>query len=197
MKVLRRLVLVVLALAVGYPALLAFQIWDQSHNDEVHSADAIVVLGAAQYNGKPSPVFKARLDQAAYLYDEGLSETVVVTGGKQPGDSFTEADAGEAYLAEAHGIPSDRILAESEGRTTFESLQGVRAIAREQGMESVLLVSDPLHSKRIKTIALDLGFARAYASPASYAELDRSRATKARELVHEVGSLLAYRWLQR
>ena len=183
-------------IAIGYPALLAFQIWEQSHDDEVRSADAIVVLGAAQYDGRPSPVFKARLDQAAYLFNTEVSDVIVVTGGKQPGDRFTEARAGENYLVE-QGVPADRILGEDHGTTTLESLRAVRGIAQDQGMSSVLLVSDPLHSKRIKIMALDLGFEEAYTSPASYVELNRSRATKARELVHEVASLLAYQWFDR
>jgi uncharacterized SAM-binding protein YcdF (DUF218 family) len=197
MRIIRRAILVLVALVIGYPALLAFQIWDQSHEDEVRAADAIVVLGAAQYNGRPSPVFKARLDQAAYLYDTDVSDVIIVTGGKQPGDRFTEAQAGETYLVEQRGVPSERILSEDQGRTTLESLRGVRSVAASEGMNSVLLVSDPLHSKRIKTIALDLGFDEVYTSPASYVELNRSRATKARELVHEVGSLLAYQWFNR
>jgi uncharacterized SAM-binding protein YcdF (DUF218 family) len=196
MKTIRRIILAVVAIAIGYPALLAFQIWEQSHDDEVRSADAIVVLGAAQYDGRPSPVFKARLDQAAYLFDTDVSDVIVVTGGKQPGDRFTEARAGENYLVE-QGVPADRILGEDHGTTTLESLRGVRSIAQDQGMNSVLLVSDPLHSKRIKIMALDLGFEEAYTSPASYVELNRSRATKARELVHEVASLLAYQWFDR
>ena len=196
MKTIRRVILAVVLIAIGYPALLAFQIWEQSHDDEVRSADAIVVLGAAQYDGRPSPVFKARLDQAAYLFNTEVSDVIVVTGGKQPGDRFTEARAGENYLVE-QGVPADRILGEDHGTTTLESLRGVRGIAQEQGMNSVLLVSDPLHSKRIKIMALDLGFEEAYTSPASYVELNRSRATKARELVHEVASLLAYHWFDR
>ena len=196
MKTIRRVILAVVLIAIGYPALLAFQIWEQSHDDEVRSADAIVVLGAAQYDGRPSPVFKARLDQAAYLFNTEVSDVIVVTGGKQPGDRFTEARAGENYLVE-QGVPADRILGEDHGTTTLESLRAVRGIAQDQGMSSVLLVSDPLHSKRIKIMALDLGFEEAYTSPASYVELNRSRATKARELVHEVASLLAYQWFDR
>jgi uncharacterized SAM-binding protein YcdF (DUF218 family) len=196
-RIVRRVILVMILLVLAYPALLAFQVWEQSHVDEVRSSDAIVVLGAAQYDGRPSPVFKARLNQAAHLFDTDVSGIVVVTGGKQPGDRFTEAQAGEIYLIEKRGLPADRILQEDQGTTTLESLRAVHDIAETRGMDSVLLVSDPLHSKRIKTIALDLGFENAYTSPASYVELNRSRVTKARELLHEVGSLLAYQWLNR
>lgn len=191
MRLVRKGLLVLLAIALAYPAWLAFRIWEQSHHDENRTADAIVVLGAAQYDGKPSPVFKARLDHGAYLFREGFSDTVIVTGGKQEGDRFTEAHAGATYLV-GEGLPGDSILQEGGGRTTLESLRRVRRLARLNGVRSLLLVSDPLHSERIKRIAHDLGFHEAYTSPASYVELHRSRSTKARELLHEVGSLLAY-----
>ena len=196
MRTLRRAGLVVLLALIAYPLWLGFRVWEQSHSDEVHTADAIVVLGAAQYNGEPSPVFKARLDHAQYLYSEGLADKVIVTGGKQKGDRLTEAEAGGLYLQES-SVPPEAILAEPEGKTTYQSLKGVRRIARENGIDSALFVSDPLHSERIKRIATDLGFEEAYTSPASYQRLDRSRETKVKELIHEVLSLLAYQLLQR
>lgn len=196
MKLLLKTVAVFVLLVLAYPAWLGVQIWQQSRQDEVKGADAIVVLGAAQYDGRPSPIFQARLDQAAYLYGEDLSDNIIVTGGKAPGDRFTESEAGARYLVD-QGIPEDALLAEDEGRTTLQSLENVRAIATESGLNSVLLVSDPMHSERIKRIAIDLGFDPAYASPASYTELNRSRSTKAKELLHEIGSILAYEILDR
>lgn len=190
MKLFRIVVLALVAL-LAYPAWLGFQIWDQSLSDENRSVDAIVVLGAAQYDGEPSPIYEARLRHANYLFEEGFSETVVVTGGKQEGDRFTEAEAGESYLIDK-GVPADRILLETEGRTTLASLKAVRSMAPAQGIDTVLLVSDPMHSERIKRIAYDLGFNDAWTSPASYLELNRSRATKFKELVREIASLLAY-----
>ena len=147
----------VVALVLAYPTWIAFQVWQQSRQDEVVGADAIVVLGAAQYDGEPSPIFKARLDHAAYLFGQELATTVIVTGGKQPGDRFTEAEAGENYLT-GIGIPPEVILSESEGRTTWDSMQAVGDIAHDNGIESLLLVSDPMHSERIKRMATDLGF---------------------------------------
>ncbi|HET7482478.1 MAG TPA: YdcF family protein [Actinomycetota bacterium] len=196
MRIVRRLLLVALLVAIAYPSYLAFRIWWQSRHDEVHHADAIVVMGAAQYDGKPSPVLKARLDQAAYLYDQELAPVVIVTGGKQPGDEFTEAGVGRDYLSD-HGVPRDRIYSEDEGRTTLESLEGVSDIARAHDINSALLVSDPLHSERIKRMASDLGFDETYASWASYERLNRSRATKFKELLHEVGALMTYEILGR
>lgn len=195
MKTLRWIIAAVVALAV-YPAWLGYQVWHQSHQDQVHRADAIVVLGAAQYDGDPSPVFRARLKHAAYLYNEELSGTVIVTGGKQAGDRFTEAEAGRNYLI-ARDIPPEAILSEEEGATTFESLEAVREIAKSADIDSVLLVSDPLHNERIKRIAHNLGFEGVWTSAANYEELYRSRATKARELVREVASLLVYELLGR
>ena len=181
---------------LAWPSWLAYQIWHQSRQDELHSADAIVVLGAAQYDGDPSPVYKARLDQAAYLFNEDLSDTVIVTGGKREGDRFTEAEAGEQYLG-TMGVPEENVLGEPEGRTTLESMRAVAEMAEENGIDSVLLVSDPMHSERIKRMADDLGFEETYTSPASYVQLNRSRLTKIEELVHEVGSLMAYELLDK
>jgi uncharacterized SAM-binding protein YcdF (DUF218 family) len=191
-----RVVAAILVLLLFYPACLAFQVWEQTQDDENHTADAIVVLGAAQYDGDPSPVFEARLDHAAYLFQEGFSETIIVTGGKQAGDRFTEAEAGGNYLV-GRGVPEEAIVHESEGRTTFESLENVQDIAEDRSIDSILLVSDPMHSERIKRMAGDLGFEDAYASWASYQELDRSRMTKAKELVREVGAILVYEVLNR
>lgn len=195
MKVLRNTALIVVGAVLAYPAWLGFQVWSQSHDDELHSADAIVVLGAAQYDGEPSPILKARLDHALYLYEEGFSELVIVTGGKQPGDRFTEAEAGRIYL-EDQDIPSEHILEEGEGLTTLDSLRRVANVSEKNGFESWLLVSDPLHSERIKRMTHDLGLT-GYSSPASYVELNRSRMTKVKELVHEVASLLAYEFLDK
>lgn len=196
MKRVRILVLALIVLVVAYPTWIGIQVWMQSHHDELHSADAIVVLGAAQYDGEPSPVFKARLDQAAFLYNEGFSEVLIVTGGKQPGDRFTEAGAGSAYL-ETQGVPADAILGEDKGQTTLESLEKVRVIATENDIDSVLMVSDPMHSERLKRIGSDLGFNDVYASPASYVDLNRSRLTKAKELIHEIGSIVLYQFVDR
>ena len=196
MKRWRIVALLTLVVVLGYPGFLGWSIWRQSRVDEVRGADAIVVLGAAQYDGEPSPVFKARLDHAVYLYDQDLSDVIIVTGGRAAGDRFTESEAGAAYLV-SQGIPETSLRRESEGRTTLESLQGVRDIAAEEGIHSLLLVSDPLHSERIKMIADDLGFAEAYASWASYEELNRSRATKLKELLHEIAALAAYQIFNR
>jgi uncharacterized SAM-binding protein YcdF (DUF218 family) len=100
------------------------------------------------------------------------------------------------YLEE-QGVPAENIFEEEEGSTTLESLERVKEIADERDIDSLLLVSDPLHSERIKRMANDLGFEEAYASPASYVNLNRSRETKVKEIVREVGSLIVYEILKR
>lgn len=193
---LRRLIALLVVALLAYPVWLAYRVWDQSHDDETHSADAIVVLGVAQYDGNPSPVLKARLDQAIYLWNQDLSDAIIVTGGKREGDRFTEAQAAHTYL-EQEGVPAHSIFEEEKGTTTLESLERVREIATNQGIDSLLLVSDPLHSERIKRMAHDLGFEDAYTSPASYLHLNRSRETKVKEIIREVGSLIVYELAKR
>jgi uncharacterized SAM-binding protein YcdF (DUF218 family) len=196
-KLFLKLVALVVVAAIAYPAWLAFRIWEQTRNDEVHSADAIVVLGAAQYDGEPSPVFRARLDHAARLYTEDLAPLIMVTGGRAPGDRFSEAEVGEEYLFSEHDVPYDVVTGETEGTTTLESMENIASVAEERNVDSVLLVTDPLHSMRVKRMALDLGFDEAYASWVSYAALNRSRETKVEELMHEVAAMLAYQVLGR
>lgn len=193
-KVFRVVAVVAAAIVVGIGVLAGF-IWEQSHHDELHYADAIVVLGAAQYNGRPSPVFEARLNHAAYLFRQQMSSQIVVTGGKQPGDTFTEAEAGARYL-ESRGIETE-VISQVGGNTTLESLRALGEAAEKSHIDTLLLVSDPLHSERLKLIAHDLGFSDAWTSPDSYLELHRSRATKLKELAHEVGSVIAYELWER
>ena len=197
MKWFVRLVALILIAVVAYPAWIAFRVWEQTRHDEVHSADAILVLGAAQYNGDPSPVFKARLDHAAELYEDELAPLIMVTGGRAPGDRFSEAEVGEEYLNSEYGVPYDQVTGETQGTTTWQSMQNIRDVASERGVDSLLLVTDPLHSMRVKRMALDLGFDHAYASWVSYEQLNRSRETKVEELVHEVAAVLAYELLGR
>ncbi|HRE00247.1 MAG TPA: YdcF family protein [Ilumatobacteraceae bacterium] len=132
-------------------------------SDQARRVDAIVVMGAAQYDGRPSPQLQARLDHVVDLWNRGLAPLVVVTGGKQPGDRFTEAGASATYLVE-HGVDAAAIVAEDEGRSSWQSLEAAAVLLRERDVTSVLLVSDPFHSLRIRLMAQDLGFT-AYVSP--------------------------------
>ncbi len=159
----RRLVALVLVAALGYFLVTFAQVWATGRRDQARPVDAIVVMGAAQYDGTPSPQLAARLDHAANLWQLGLAPTVVVTGGSQPGDRFTEAEASAAYLVE-RGVPSEVIVQEQEGRSSWESLENVADLLEGAGVERILLVSDPFHSLRIRLTAEELGF-EAYTSP--------------------------------
>jgi uncharacterized SAM-binding protein YcdF (DUF218 family) len=158
-----RALLVLLAAAAGYYLISLYQVWSTGRSDQARPVDAIVVMGAAQYDGRPSPQLAARLDHVAELWPQGLAPLVVVTGGNQPGDRFTEAEASAAYLEE-RGVPAEAIVREGEGRTSYESLQGVARLLEERGLDSVLIVTDPFHSLRSRLIAEDAGL-EAYVSP--------------------------------
>ena len=118
--------------------------------------DAIVVLGAAQYDGTPSPALAARLDQALELYEAGAASQIVLTGSKQPDDRFTEAFAGFRYLAE-RGVPGSALVIVDDGSSTYESLAAVHNVLRDGGSERVLLVTDSYHNRRVQGIARELG----------------------------------------
>jgi uncharacterized SAM-binding protein YcdF (DUF218 family) len=117
--------------------------------DQREPADAIVVLGAAQYNGHPSPVLRARLDHAVRLYKEHLAPLILVTGGVGTGDLTSEALVGDRYL-QSRGVPLAAIVVRSEGRTTEESMRSVGAWMRSRGRTRMLLVSDPFHMARLR-----------------------------------------------
>ena len=148
---------VVAVVLVGYYVITVYQVWRAARHDGARPSQAIIVLGAAQYNGKPSPVFRARLDHAVDLYERGIAPMIVVTGGKIPGDQFTEAGAGADYL-HARGIPDDAILRETTSRNSWESLRASARFLKARGVTRVVLVSDPFHSLRIQLIAEEIGF---------------------------------------
>jgi uncharacterized SAM-binding protein YcdF (DUF218 family) len=176
-----------LLIVLGYTT---WRIWDQGNRDEVRQADAIVVLGAAQYNGVPSPIYQARLDHAIELFDEGYAPVVVMTGGKLPGDKTTEADAGRAY-AIAEGVPADAIIVEDQGRTTLESLRTVGGMLRERDLGSAVFVSDRTHMLRVLRIARDEGV-QAFGSPTRTSPIDGNPFEALRATIHEVGALGLY-----
>jgi uncharacterized SAM-binding protein YcdF (DUF218 family) len=168
-----------------------FRIWDQGLRDDSRPADAIVVLGAAQYNGTPSPLFRARLDHAIALYHEGIAPILVVTGGKgREGDITTEAEAAMAY-AVAHGVPASAILVEDRGRNTLESLRAVGSMLRERQLQDAVFVSDRSHMLRVLRMARDQGIA-AYGSPTTTSPTESSLSERAQDTIHEIGGLALY-----
>ena len=131
--------------------------WIASH-DRAAPADAIVVLGAAQYRGRPSPVLRARLDHAVALFAQGFAPRLVLTGGIAEGDTASEAAVARTYVMRA-GVPDSAILLENEGRTTQQSLQAVARLLEARGLARVILVSDPFHLFRASVVARRNGLA--------------------------------------
>lgn len=157
---------VLLALAgLVYLGVTFVQVWQASRTDGASTAEAIVVLGAAQYNGRPSPVFQARLDHAADLYQRGVAPLVVVTGGRVVGDDLTEAAVAGGYLA-SRGVPADAVRRESYGASSYESMAAAARILRAEGADDVVLVSSPYHALRTEHIAEEVGLT-GHASPAT------------------------------
>jgi uncharacterized SAM-binding protein YcdF (DUF218 family) len=141
--------------AIGF-VLLGFAIIDQARKDEAAPADAIVVLGAAQWAGRPSNTFRARLDHAHELYNTGYADLIVLTGGSAPGDIYTEAEAGANYLR-VNGVPDHALVAVGVGTNSIESLVAAADELHARERRSVILVSDPFHMFRVKRMASDLG----------------------------------------
>jgi len=156
---------VVSVVAIGflYFAVTLGQVWWASRQDHARPAQAIVVLGAAQYNGRPSAVLRARLDHALDLWRRKLAPVIVVTGGRQPGDRVTEAAAAAEYLL-GKGVPDASILREVSGTSSWQSLASAAAFLKARGIVEVLLVSDPFHALRIGGIAGELNL-HAHTSP--------------------------------
>ena len=176
--------------SVALLAYAAYRINAQGDLDERRPADAIVVLGAAQFNGTPGGVFQARLEHAVALYHDKLAHYLVVTGGKLPADRTTEAATARAW-AVAHGVPPEAILAENQGRTTLESLESVGAIFREHGLTTGLFVSDETHMLRVLRMASDQGIV-AWGSPTRTSPSDRDAVRRQKAMLHELAGLAAY-----
>ncbi len=161
----RRVLMALGGLAALAAVWFLFNLWQVHHvgnSDQARPVDAIVVMGAAQYDGRPSPQLAARLDHVVDLWDRGLAPEVVTTGGKRPGDRFTEAQASANYLVD-HGVPAD-VIRQVGGATSYDELVEVRDLLRSEGSDRVLLVSDPYHSLRIRLVSEELGLT-AYVSP--------------------------------
>ena len=168
----RILTIVVVAIfALWVVSAAAVLIW--SSRDEARPAQAIVVLGAAQYAGKPSPVLRARLDHALNLWNRHLATLLILTGGTGSGDTTSEAAVGRTY-AKKHGVPDSAILVESEGRTTSDSMRAVAGMLEVRGLQSALLVSDPFHMLRLRILARRFGFTP-YTSPTQTSPISPNR----------------------
>jgi uncharacterized SAM-binding protein YcdF (DUF218 family) len=153
---LARGVLVALILLAAYLTVTFIQVYRASERDGARPADAIIVLGAAQYDGRPSPVLQDRLDHALALYQAGLADQIVLTGGRQEGDRFTEATAGYNYLRD-QGVPDEDLMKEVDGTSTWESLRASARFLIDRDLTEVVLVTDDYHAYRVEAIAEDIG----------------------------------------
>jgi uncharacterized SAM-binding protein YcdF (DUF218 family) len=179
---------IVLALPLVLLLIAGAVIW-QARTDEARAADAIVVLGAAQYNGRPSNVLSARLDHALDLYEQGLAPRIVVTGGRAEGDAYSEAESGLMYLEE-RGVPGSAILMETQGRDTWTSMQGVADVLENTDAHRILIVSDGFHLLRTELMARELGF-EAYSSAAPDSPIRPWSAQELAYVVRETGGIVA------
>jgi uncharacterized SAM-binding protein YcdF (DUF218 family) len=173
------------------PAVIAARVVQVADRDERVQADAVVVLGAAQLDGEPGAVLQARLEQALALYEEGLAPTLVTTGGNQEGDRFTEAESARDWLVD-RGVPAEAVLAVPEGRDTYDSLVPVAQLAQDSGWTGVLLVSDPWHVYRARTMAEDLDLPVAGASPTRTGPSNEVATRVVSYVARETGAVLVH-----
>ena len=184
-----RTVAVLLCGAALYVVANIAQVWVVGRSDQARNVDAIVVMGVAQYDGRPSPQLQARLDHVLALWGTGVTQLVITTGGNQPGDRFTEARASADYLIE-RGVAETLIAKEELGSTSLQSLRGVAEIMKSRNLESVLIVTDPYHALRSRLIAQDLGLV-AYVSPTPSSTVRGN--TELRRMINEgLGVSVAY-----
>ena len=188
-----RVIGLLVSISLTYGCINVAQVWWVGKSDQARAVDAIVVLGVAQYDGRPSPQLQARLDHALALWQKGLSPLVITTGGNQPGDRFTEAETSANYLIKGSlisAVPTDSIVQENTGSTTRESLIEVSKIMQARGLHSVLIVTDPYHSLRSRLIAQDLDLV-AYVSPTRTSPL-RGASAVSRHVREALGVAVAH-----
>jgi uncharacterized SAM-binding protein YcdF (DUF218 family) len=172
-RVVRRILTIAVVAVFLVWAVSAAAVLTWSSRDEARPAQAIVVLGAAQYAGKPSPVLRARLDHALDLWNRHLASLLILTGGTGAGDTTSEAAVGRTY-ARKHGVPDSAIIEENEGRTTSESMRAVAGMLEARGLQTALLVSDPFHMLRLRILARRFGFTP-YTSPTQTSPISPNR----------------------
>ncbi|HEX8497502.1 MAG TPA: YdcF family protein [Actinomycetales bacterium] len=188
-RVLTRLVLLLLAAAVVLVAVTAARVWQAGRTDDAQRADVLVVLGAAQHDGRPQELLAARLDHAVELYRRDLAPVVMTVGGKRPGDRFTEADAGRTYLLE-HDVPEADVVTVGVGSDTHESLRAAARLMDERGWTSAVVVTDPWHELRSTAMLADQGVT-VHGSPVTTGP-SVTGGGEARYVARETAAYLAY-----
>lgn len=181
-------VVLVAALVVGG---IGFRVWQVARVDDRSDADVVVVLGAAQYNGEPSDFLAARLDHGARLWRAGVAPVIVTVGGALPGDEYTEAEAGRRYLL-SYGIPAEAVAAVGSGSDTLSSVRAVAERGKALGWSSAVIVSDPGHSLRARTMARDTGL-DVQVSPTRSGPVVQTRLIQARYIARETAALVYYK----
>jgi uncharacterized SAM-binding protein YcdF (DUF218 family) len=161
MKRVAQILALVLCVGSLYVGLTVFEVWRVGRTQSTTQVDAIVVMGAAQYDGVPSPLLKARLMHAFDLWKQKIAPRIVLTGGNKPGDRFTEASASAIFLRQ-QGVPQEELLQESSSRSTYEALRNVRDLVKNDpnfaGIERIVIVTDPYHELRSRLTAKEWGF---------------------------------------
>ena len=190
-KTRNKVILLLILLTVGYIGKNVFDIWSFSTEDQRQKADVAIILGAAAYNGEVSPVFRERIDHGITLYQERYVDRLIVTGGRAEGAKESEAAAARDYLL-SQGIPEEAVLLEEESTITQENLENSRVIMEENGFETAVIVSDPLHMKRAMLLAEDAGI-NAYSSPTPTSRYVSLR-TKIPFLARETFYYIGYKW---
>jgi uncharacterized SAM-binding protein YcdF (DUF218 family) len=186
---------VLVVLAVAIPLATAARIWWAARHSDHPRSDAIIVLGASQFDGRPSAIFQARLRHARDLYRRGVAAHIVTVGGNQPGDRFTEGHAGRRWLVR-HDVPAEAVVKVEKGSDTLSSLRAVRNVFTERGWRTAVIVTDPWHSLRSRTMAHDLGI-EAHTSPTRGGPVVRTRDTELRYIGRETLSHLHYKVFRR
>ena len=161
MKRVAQILALVLCVGSLYVGLTVFEVWRVGRTQSTTQVDAIVVMGAAQYDGVPSPLLKARLMHAFDLWKQKIAPRIVLTGGNKPGDRFTEASASAIFLRQ-QGVPQEELLQESSSRSTYEALRNVRDLVKNDanfaGIERIVIVTDPYHELRSRLTAREMNF---------------------------------------
>ena len=188
-KIIRRVIAAISLVIIAVPSYAVGVTWQAANNTLTREADVIVVLGAAQLNGRPGEVLQARLDEAKRIYELGLAPHIITVGAGAPGDRTTEAASGKYWLS-THGIKSKNISALEVGRDTWVSTENYVKFMKLKNMQDVIIVTDPFHCRRAMTMANDLGVV-ATCSPVRTGP-NALAASGKRYLIREAGAYLAY-----